>query len=168
MKQGRLRSMLKVWFRIKLGQRGFSPIEALLAVTVFGLLVTALAGAIIYGRSSTATAGDRVRAMQLADEGVEAVRNMRDAAYVNVTDGTHGLAQSGNTWVLSGSSDTSGIYTRQVAIATVDSTRKTVTVTVSWPNGTSTSQVNVTSRFTNWVATIVPPVTPSAVPFQVR
>ena len=149
--------MPKVWSRIKLLQRGFSPVEVLLAATVFAFLTTALIGAIIYGRSSTANAGDRVRAVQIADEGIEAVRNLRDAAFTNLTDGTYGLTQSGNQWVLSGSSDVTGIYTRQVTVASVDATRKTVTATVTWPQGTSTAQVNTTSRLTNWLAAITPP-----------
>jgi len=37
---------------------------------VFGFLVVGLIGAIIYGRSSMAGSGGRVRAMQLADEGL--------------------------------------------------------------------------------------------------
>jgi Tfp pilus assembly protein PilV len=152
--------MPRVWFRIKPGSRaGFSPVEVLLAATIFGFLVTALIGAIIYGSTSTAQAGDRVRAQALADEGVEAVRNMRDAAFANVTNGTFGLAQSGGVWTLSGSSDTTGIFTRQVTIATVDATHKTVSVTVTWPQGATTAQTGVATRLTDWLASIVAPVT---------
>src|SRR5688500_2632769 len=101
--------MQKAWFRTN-RQGGFSPVEVLLAATIFGFLATALVGAIIYGRSSTAQAGERARAQSLADEGVEALRNIRDAGFANVTDGTFGLAQSGGSWTLSGSSDTNGIF----------------------------------------------------------
>src|SRR5688572_29868315 len=100
MTQERLPSMPKAWSLIKVrravklpSQQGFSVVEVLLAATVFGFLVTALIGAIVYGRASTAAAGDRARAVILAEEGVEAVRNLRDAAYANLTDGTYGLAQ---------------------------------------------------------------------------
>jgi Tfp pilus assembly protein PilV len=152
--------MPRVWFRIKSDSRaGFSPVEVLLAATIFGFLVTALIGAIIYGQSATSDAGERVRAQALADEGVEAVRNMRDAAFSNVTNGTFGLAQSGGVWTLSGSSDTTGIFTRQVTITTVDSTRKTVSVTVTWPQGATTAQTGVATRLTDWLASIVAPIT---------
>lgn len=160
--------MLKAWFpiklhrfsfRIKIGQRGFSPVEVLLAATVFGFLATALIGAIIYGRSSTANAGERVRAMQIADEGVEAVRNIRDAAFTNLPSdtATYGLVQSGNQWTLSGTFDQVGIFRREITFTTVDGVRKTVTVNVTWPQGTSTASVSTSSRLTNWIATIVPP-----------
>lgn len=152
--------MQKVWLVIKRWKEsGFSPVEVLLAATIFGFLTTALIGAIVYGRASTASSGERARASQLAEEGIEAVRNIRDSGYANLTDGTYGLAQSGNQWILSGSSDVTGIFTRQITIATVDSTRKTITANISWPQGNSTAQVSAASRLTNWLATIVPPIT---------
>lgn len=135
-------------------QRGFSVVEVLLATTVFAFLVTALTGAIIYGRQSTANAGDRTRAVFLAEEGCEAVRNIRDASFSNLTNGTHGLAISGGQWDLSGSSDTTDIYTRQINIAQVDSNRKDITCTVSWNTGSVARTVDVTTRLTNWAATL--------------
>jgi hypothetical protein len=144
--------MPKVWL-ITNRQRssGFSVVEVLLAVTVFGFLVSALIGAVVYGRGATAGSGDHVRAVFLAEEGIEASRNIADASYSNLTDGTYGLAQSANQWVFSGTLDVSGIYTRQVVIATVGTNRKTVTSTVSWPQaGGTTGSVAVTSRLANW------------------
>lgn len=158
--------MPKVWSRIKVFQRGFSPVEVLLAATVFAFLTTALIGAIIYGRSSTANAGDRVRAVQIADEGIEAVRNIRDAGFANLpANGTYDLSQAGNQWTLAPTtnSDVTGIYTRTIAITGVDSARKTITATVTWPQGTSSATVSSTSRLTNWLAAIIPPVTPGPI-----
>jgi Tfp pilus assembly protein PilV len=142
--------MPKAWLRIK-NQRGFSVVEALLAAAVFGFLVTGLIGAIVYGRASSAGAGDRGRAMFLAEEGIEATRNIAAASYVNLGDGTYGLVQTGNQWTLSGASDVSGIYTRQVVIAPAGTNRKSVTSTVTWPQpGGTTSSVTLTSRLGNW------------------
>lgn len=154
--------MKKAWSLTKLNQQGFSPVEVLLAATVFGFLVIALVGAIVYGRESTSGSGDRARAVFLAEEGLQAVRNLRDAndtTYVNTVSSTnYGLSQT-TQWALSGTQDTSGMYTRQINITPIDSSRKNVTVTVSWPSGASTSQVTVTGRFSNWLASIIPPVT---------
>lgn len=130
---------------------GFSAVEVLLAATVFGILVTALIGALVYGRQSTALSGERQRATMLAEEGIEAARNLRDAAYTNLADGTYGLVQAGSTWTLSGSSDTSGIFTRSLTIASVDTQRKNVTATVTWPHAGGASQTSTTSRLTNWM-----------------
>src|SRR6266542_3445211 len=98
--------MRKVWSVIKAQrspQGGFSPVEILLAATIFGFLTTAVIGAVVYGRISTANAGERARAVQLAEEGIEATRNIRDSAFANLpANGTYGLAQSSNTWTLAG------------------------------------------------------------------
>ena len=133
---------------------GFSPVEILLAATLFGFLVVALVGALVYGRSAIAYAGDRARASALAEEGVEATRNIRAAAYSNLTTGNHGLAQSGGIWIFSGTSDTTDIYTRVVNLATIDSTRTAITSTVSWTTGGISHQIVATGRLTNWAAAL--------------
>lgn len=76
--------MLKVWSIIKPRQAGFSMVELLLAAAVFGLLSTGLIGAVVYGRSSTASAGDHNRATYLAEEGINAVQNIGAAAFANL------------------------------------------------------------------------------------
>jgi len=134
-----------------MNSRGFSLVEVLLSVALFALVVTALAGGLIYGQQSTALAGARARAAALVDEGLEAVRNIRDANFSNLTDGTYGLTTTGNQWNLSGASDTTDIFTRQIVISTVDTKRKNVTATVSWQqNPQRTGQVQVVTYLTNW------------------
>lgn len=133
--------------------RGFSVVEVLLAVSVFGLLVTALVGAYLYGEESTALAGNRTRATLLAEEGLEAVRNIRDAASTTLpTAGTYGLATSSGAWVLSGSSDLTDIYTRQITISPETNDRVSATSTVSWQqNAQRTGSVSATTEFTKWL-----------------
>ncbi len=133
---------------------GFSTIEALLSASILVLIVTAFMGAFIYGSQSTALAGQRTRAAFLAEEGLEASRNIRDAAFSNLSDGTKGLTISGNQWIFSGSSDTTdSFYTRQITISTVngDSNRKQIVSTITWQqNNQRTGSVNLTTYLTNW------------------
>ncbi len=145
--------MQKVWLTTK-NQGGFSLVEVLLAATIFGMLATVLISAIVFARASTANAGNRLRAVQYAEEGLEAARNIRDSGYASLTDGTYGLVQSGGVWTLSGSSDTSSIYTRSITIATSGTSRKTVTSNVTWPQTASTGSVSVVAELTNWTTTI--------------
>jgi len=127
-------------------------VEVLLAGTVFALLVTALVGAYLYGEEATELSGNRARAVLLAEEGLEAARNIRDAAFSNLTDGTFGLSTTGNQWNLSGASDTSDIFTRQITISTIDSKRKSITSNVTWQqNVQRTGSVTLVSRLTNWL-----------------
>jgi len=134
-------------------KRGFSAVEALLASAVFALFVTALAGAYFYGIESNALSGKRTHAVLLADEGLEAVKNIRDESFTNLIDGTYGLSTLSSQWSLSGSSDVTDIFTRQVTIATVDSDRKSVTSQVNWQQNIQRSgSVSAITYLTNWNA----------------
>lgn len=134
------------------GSKGFSAIEVLLASSIFILIVAALMGAFIYGSESTALAGQRARAVFLAEEGLEASRNIRDASFSNLSDGTTGLAISGNQWIFSGTSDTTDdFYTRQITISAAGTDRKQVASTVTWQqNNQRTGSVSLTTNLTNW------------------
>lgn len=146
--------MIKAWLVIKRstgGRSGFSLVEALLASSIFALIVTAVVGAVIYGRESTALAGLRSRAVFLAEEGLEAVRNIRDQSFANLPDGTFGLNSSGGQWIFSGQSDTTGIFTRQIAIITAGVNRKQITSLVSWQQSVSRpGSAVLTTYLTNW------------------
>jgi len=145
--------MPKVWCRIKYIQQGFSVVEVLLAAAVFSLLATGVIGAIVYGRASADYAGDRGQALFLAEEGIEATRNIAAASYANLVPGTYGLVQTGNQWAFSGTSDISGSYTRQIVIAAAGTNRQSVTSTVTWPEfGGTTNSVTLTSQLVNWAA----------------
>jgi prepilin-type N-terminal cleavage/methylation domain-containing protein len=134
---------------------GFSLIEVLLAVALFGLILTGFVGAFIYGQQSTALAGARSRAVFLAEEGLEAVRNIRDEDFVNLIDGTYGLAISGNQWNFSGNSDTSDIFTREIEIATIDDDRKLVISKISWQqNLQRLGEISLQTYLTNWQAVV--------------
>ncbi|HSX34103.1 MAG TPA: hypothetical protein VLF62_00475 [Candidatus Saccharimonadales bacterium] len=132
-------------------QAGFALVEVLLAATILGFMATAIAGALVYGRESTADAGNTLRANYIAEEGIEATRNIGAAAYANLADGTFGLSNSGGTWVFSGTSDTTDIFTRTITIATASTNRKTITSTVTWTLAGGGS-VSHTARITNWAA----------------
>ncbi len=137
-------------------KQGFSLIETLLAATLFSVAVGAIVGAIIYGRESLAIAGQRARAIMLAEEGVEAIRNIRDEtptnAFANITDGTYGLMLSGNSWTLSGSSDTTdSFFERQLAVSSVDADTKQIVSTVTWDETLQrAASVSVTAQLTDW------------------
>ena len=93
----------------------------------------------------------------LLEEGAEAVRIFRDNAWANISGLTAGTSYyptfAGNTWSLSATSNTVGIFTRIVtvsgvnrdnttqdiaSIGTNDPGTKLITVTVSWPEGGTT------------------------------
>lgn len=135
---------------------GFSLVEVLLSSALLLLLLTIVSGAIIYGSDSSVGSGDRIRALNIAEEGLEAVRNIRDASFANLTDGTFGLTTSTNIWSLSGSSQNLDIFNRSIQISSVDANTKTVTSTVTWKqNAVRNGTVSINTRLTNWLSAII-------------
>ncbi len=132
---------------------GFSLVEVILATALAGLFVASCAGGLLFGVRMSKEAGRKSQAVFLAEEGLEATQNIRDAAYSNLSAGTWGLTTTGNQWNLSGASDTTGIYTRTQTIAVVDATKKSDTSTVSWKEVTGTTRsVSLVTYFANWIA----------------
>jgi hypothetical protein len=151
MKQEQLQSMKKEWWTTSRNTQGFLLVEIILTSSIFILFLTAFAGVFYYGLQSSALAGDRGRAIMLAEEGQEAVRSIKNMNFANLVDGTYGLVYASGTWSFSGGQDTSSIFTRQVTVASAGTNRKTVTVTVTWPQSPSrTGSVVISSRYTNW------------------
>lgn len=144
----------------------FSQVEILLAIALYGLLVTGVLGVLAVAQRNTSVTGERTRAVALAEEGLEVVANLRNASFSNLANGTYGLALSGNQWTLSGSSDTSGIFTRQITISTVDANRKQVTSTVTWQQDPQrTGTVSLVSYLSNWRrGSATPSPTPTSTP----
>lgn len=137
-------------------------LEVLLAASIFGLLAITLVGSYLFGEESTALAGSRSRAALYAEEGLEALRNIRDAQFSNLTNGTYGLAIVGNQWTLSTSTDTNGIYTRTISIGTIDANRKAATSTVTWQqNGQRSGSIALATRLTNWLVSVGSWATPT-------
>ena len=130
---------------------GFSLVEIILSSSLFSLIVTMLAGALIYGRESSVLAGERMRADLRAEEVLEAVRNIRDAKFKDVQAGTFGLATSSAQWTLAGVSDVKDGFTRQVQIGIPDALTRIATVTVSWSlNEQRAGAVTASARIRNW------------------
>lgn len=137
--------------RPRRGKKGFLLVEVILSSALFVLLVTTLVVAYLYGQESTVLAGNRGQAATLAEEGLEAVRNIRDHDFADLINGTYGLVISGDTWALSGSSDTVGIFTREIEISSIDEDRKEIQSTVTWEqNPQREGSVSLASYLTNW------------------
>ncbi len=131
---------------------GFTLLEVMLAVALLALLVVGFLGAWSYGQDALVSSGNRLRALYLAEEGLDALRNIRDQSYGAVAAGTHGLSTTSNQWSLSGASDVNGIFTRSIQIADVGANRKVATATVTWQqNAVRRGTVTLATELTNWL-----------------
>jgi Tfp pilus assembly protein PilV len=130
---------------------GASLVELIMAMTVFSMVVFTLVTSIIYGLESVSLAGDRVRAVLLAEEGLEAARNIKDEDFANLSAGTFGVSQSGGVWTLSGTSDTTDDFIREVDLVALDANTYEVTSRVAWTQSVLRSgEIELVSRLTNW------------------
>ncbi len=138
-------------FKLIKNKKGFGLVEIILSSMIFVLFLSALVTSFLYGLESTAFAGDRVRAMLLAQEGVEAVRSLRNWSFLSLVDGVHGLALSGNQYVLTNTPDTVGVFTRTITISTVDQNTKKVEVKIDWLRHVVKQNIlTSTTYFTKW------------------
>jgi prepilin-type N-terminal cleavage/methylation domain-containing protein len=140
-----------------MNSRGFSLIETLLSIAILAIIVPAAISAIISGNQTATTAGMQSRALFLAYEGLEAVRNIRDINFSNLTNGDHGLTISGNNWVFSQASDTTDIFTRTITITDAGKNRKDIISRVTWQKSLQQqTSVTLSTMLANWQETATP------------
>jgi len=133
-------------------KRGFSLIEILLAVALFSLVASLFIFLIIESYKMSETARDVVLATDLAEEGMEVVRSIRDYKFADLKNGTYGLAIENNRWILKGRSELIGKFTRQIIISSAGTNRKKIEAVVFWqPRTGPRREVRLFSRITNWV-----------------
>lgn len=146
--------------------------EVVIAVAVFAIFATPAIGAIIRGFSSHRLAIEHTIAKQYADEGLEAVRSIKNRSFSLLTDSTAaGITRDGSgVWVFSGSSNVynSGKnYTRVLKVegvnrdgsgnvvptpgGTLDTLTKRATSTVNWSFSAARQEsVSLITYLTNW------------------
>lgn len=129
--------------------RGFSLVEVLIASSIFLTVALALNAGLVVSLHSRESAYQSRQALFHAEEALEAVRNIRDASYSNLSNGTYGLVQSANIWNFSGLSDAQGVFTRATTITSPTSFAKKATSTVSWTTRGNIKSVTVESYLTD-------------------
>lgn len=149
-------------------KEGLTLIEILLAVTIF----TIFSLGIFYLsldtlRRDTNTVNSN-EALFYAEEGLEAIRNMRDINYLQLSNGDHGLAYSGGIWsFVEAPERVEDFYDRTITIedvyrdgsgnidstgaGTLDPETKKVTSSLSWlQNGVIPKNITISAYISNW------------------
>src|SRR3989338_1557120 len=115
-----------------MNKQGFSLVEIIMAIALLSIIVLGFVRWLIVAQENIIFSGQHNRALFLAEEGLEATRNIRDDDFSFLVNGTHGLAVSASQWIFSGSSDTTDLFTREITIFPVDTDRKEVTSQITW------------------------------------
>ena len=98
---------------------GFGIIEIIVAMGIMIIIAATGASTVLHSFSANRLGDEETNATLFAQEGIEAARSIKNQGWANLSTGTHGLDSSGGTWTFSGTSNTSGKYTRQVVISEV-------------------------------------------------
>jgi len=136
-------------------KKGQSLIELIIAIGIFVFVVPALVFLALDSYVSGRLASEMTKADFLAQEGLEAVRSIRDNSWSDLTAGTYGLAISGVHWIFQGSSEDINDQlkggTRVITIENIDPDRKKINSEVNWQfNGGRTEEVRLITYLTNW------------------
>ncbi len=150
-------------------QQGQSLLEAIIAMAVFVLVVVSIATLVLGSFAALRGGGEQTEAVALAQEGIEAVRSIKDGAWNELKYSQSKVNISGSQWVLSGEGTTEqiGKYTRAISFSDVcrdlnndivncpgvykDVHSRKVSVSVSWQvrDGVENS-VQQIAYLTNW------------------
>jgi type II secretory pathway pseudopilin PulG len=113
-------------------------VELLVAFGLASILLPAIMIGFVSGSSGKVQQQQRLKAIGYLQEGVEGVRSIREAGWVNIANGnTYHLVANGNGWGIQEGSETLGDFTRVISITDItpfDPSIKKITVTVSWSN----------------------------------
>jgi len=136
-------------------KRGQSLIELIIAIGIFATVISSLAFFILESYISGKLAKEITIANFLAQEGLEAVKSIRDNNWSDLIAGDYGLAISGGFWVFQpGSEDIGGQLrggTRIIKIENIDENRKKITSRVNWQFSEGRNEeVKLITYLTNW------------------
>ncbi len=132
-------------------KQAFSVVEAMLSVAMLGFIVAIAGGVFWYSQKNDIIAGNRDRAILLADEGLEAVRNIRDHNFADLEDGKFFLDDKYGSWELSTTANKVGIFERTVTIKTISTDIKDIVSYVRWSQDINRSgNVSAETYLTNW------------------
>ena len=148
---------------------GFTLIEVLVACVIISTTTLALMSATSKGIELSTRSLRQVQANMLMEEGVEAVKSIRDNNWTTVSslilNTNYYLSFNANTWTLGTTiiPPQDGIFTRKIVFSqvyrdsnddiassgTIDAGIKMVNVTVSWPSHGGATSKNITFYLAN-------------------
>lgn len=135
-------------------QSGQSLIEILIATGVFAIIASAVVFLVFDSHTFNRLGHEFTLATYLAEEGLEATKEIRGTDLANLPNGEHGLLNNGD-WSFSGSSDDLsnilGNGQRTITISEPEADIKVVTSTVTWDfNDIRSETITLSTQFTNW------------------
>ncbi|RJQ30797.1 hypothetical protein C4572_03480 [Candidatus Parcubacteria bacterium] len=148
--------------------RGIALLEAVVGVSVISLIIFSLLSVFHISQKVMTESGRNAKASFLLEEGIEAVRIMRDSSWSNIaslsTSTDYYFSFNGSAWATTTANVfVDSIFERKVRVGdvfrsgsddiaasgTFDAGTKKITVTVSWPGRTGTSTKSISTYVAN-------------------
>jgi hypothetical protein len=137
-------------------------VEALVAIAL--LAIFAMTFFIYMGTQllNSSTTGKTLSALAVTQEGITAVRAIRDMGWSSLATGTHGLAFTNGVWGFQGTSDTRSGFTRTVTVTDLSTTERQVVSSVTWTTYTGRPRTTrLVTNLSDWRNAKVTPVIPN-------
>lgn len=147
-------------------QTGQSLIELLIAMVIFIMVIASITFMTLDAQVADRQGEERTRATQLAYEGLDASKSIKNRGWKYLTIGQHGLDSTNGFWEFAGSENIIDQFKRQVIVAnvyrdnnknivetggTIDFDTKKITSNVNWSfTPERPSDVTLASYLTNW------------------
>ncbi len=126
-------------------------LESIISIGIFAIFLGGIGVALLSGHRSTIASGDRTRAGYMAQQQIEAVRQMRTTDFASVTVGTHGLKLNPTGWAFTGSSIVTNGYKTSVVVELLSTDLLGIQSIVQWNFGnTRSGTVVLDSYLSNW------------------
>ncbi len=132
--------------------KGQSVLEVLIALGIFAISMVAGFQLFFGGQTLSTDSVNAELAADYAQEGLEALRNIRGRNWSELIDGDHGLIFQNNEWMFGSSTlnDSKDIFTRTISVLTTNENIKTATTTVTWNTYNRAQKVELVEELTNW------------------
>jgi type II secretory pathway pseudopilin PulG len=144
--------MIKFYKQKNRFARGFTLVEALVAIAIFTTSILALTSVLTSGISDTTYTKKKMAATYLAQEGIECARNRRDT-YVLYPDATHDwthFVDNFNT-IVAGCPAIDSDFSRTIELTSISADEVEIVSTVSWTQGSGSQSVAFSEHLFNWV-----------------
>ncbi len=134
-------------------------IEVVLAIGLLAVFASTLFAYISTQLLIASGSRRSLAAIEQAQEGLEAIRTIRDSGWANLTPGAHGLSLATSTWALQGVSDSSDGFTRVLTVTDLSESEKQVVSTVSWTDAQGRARlISLTTTVSDWRNAAPPPL----------
>lgn len=137
--------------RSPLARKGQSLVEAIVAIGITVLVITGLVVLAIGAVRSATISRNRSVAVQYAQEGMEALRSVRDRSFSELpTSGTNRIVWTGADWGVLAGTETIGFYTRSFTSEQTAPGKLKILLSVAWTDSAGGHTVDLTTYLTDW------------------